>query len=170
MLPAATGRSVATQFKQCHFGRGVQGGDGDPAPADVNPSASKTARQSARTIAKDIGEQRQLFFPAREQASRLLGRLGLQRTWASQSGFSQSEHPVQPSDRCHGHAGAKQAGLLRLRSRDVPVFDRDDLHFQSYTTYRELGQGTNPFVGGMVDNGFNYLDPRKISFTTSVAF
>jgi outer membrane receptor protein involved in Fe transport len=50
------------------------------------------------------------------------------------------------------------------------VFDKDDLLFQSYTTYRELGQATNPFVGGMVNNGFNYLDPRKISFTTTVSF
>ena len=50
------------------------------------------------------------------------------------------------------------------------LFDKDDLMFQSYTTYRELGQNTNPFVGGMVNNGFNYLDPRKISFTTSVSF
>ena len=50
------------------------------------------------------------------------------------------------------------------------VFDKDDLLFQSYTTYRELGQATNPFVGGMVNNGFNYLDPRKISFTTTISF
>ncbi|MEO6245209.1 MAG: hypothetical protein ABIQ12_07210, partial [Opitutaceae bacterium] len=50
------------------------------------------------------------------------------------------------------------------------VFDKDDLLFQSYTTYRELGQATNPFVGGMVNNGFNYLDPRKISFTTTFSF
>ena len=50
------------------------------------------------------------------------------------------------------------------------LFDKDDLQFQSYTTYRELGQPTNPFVGGMVNNGFNYLDPRKISFTTTVSF
>ena len=50
------------------------------------------------------------------------------------------------------------------------VFDQDDLLFQSYTTYRELGLATNPFVGGMVNNGFNYLDPRKISFTTTVSF
>ncbi len=50
------------------------------------------------------------------------------------------------------------------------VFDKDDLQFQSYTTYREFGQATNPFVGGMVNNGFNYLDPRKITFTTSVSF
>jgi outer membrane receptor protein involved in Fe transport len=50
------------------------------------------------------------------------------------------------------------------------VFDKDDLIFQSYTTYRELGQATNPFVGGMINNGFNYLEPRKISFTTSVSF
>jgi outer membrane receptor protein involved in Fe transport len=50
------------------------------------------------------------------------------------------------------------------------VFDKDDLQFQSYTTYRELGQGTNPFVGGMVNNGFNYMDPRKISLTTTVSF
>lgn len=50
------------------------------------------------------------------------------------------------------------------------VFDKDDLLFQSYTTYRELGQAANPFVGGMVNNGFNYLDPRRISFTTTVSF
>ncbi|MBI5771657.1 MAG: TonB-dependent receptor plug domain-containing protein [Verrucomicrobia bacterium] len=50
------------------------------------------------------------------------------------------------------------------------VFDKDDYLFQSYTTYRELGQATNPFVGGMVNNGFNYFDPRKISFTTTVSF
>jgi hypothetical protein len=50
------------------------------------------------------------------------------------------------------------------------VWNKDDLLFQSYTTYRELGQATNPFVGGMVNNGFNYLDPRKITFTTSVSF
>lgn len=50
------------------------------------------------------------------------------------------------------------------------VFDKDDLIFQSYTTYRELGQATNPFVGGMINNGFNYLDPRKITFTTTVSF
>lgn len=50
------------------------------------------------------------------------------------------------------------------------VFDKDDLQYQSFTTYRELGQGSNPFVGGMVNNGFNYLDPRKISFTTTVSF
>ena len=46
-------------------------------------------------------------------------------------------------------------------------------HFRKgprYTTYRELGQATNPFVGGMVNNGFNYLDPRKISFTTTFSF
>ena len=50
------------------------------------------------------------------------------------------------------------------------VFDQDDLLFQSYTTYRELGQANNPFVGGMVNNGFNYLDPRKISLATTVSF
>ncbi|MEO7413305.1 MAG: TonB-dependent receptor plug domain-containing protein [Opitutaceae bacterium] len=50
------------------------------------------------------------------------------------------------------------------------LWDKDDLLFQSYTTYRVLGQATNPFVGGMVNNGFNYLDPRKISFTTTVSF
>ncbi len=48
--------------------------------------------------------------------------------------------------------------------------DKDDLLFNSYTTYRVLGQGSNPFVGGMVNNGFTYLDPRKISFTTTVSF
>ncbi len=50
------------------------------------------------------------------------------------------------------------------------VLDNDELQFQSYTTYRELGQAANPFVGGMVNNGFNYLDPRKISFTTTLSF
>ena len=50
------------------------------------------------------------------------------------------------------------------------LFDKDDLLFQSYTTYRELGLATNPFVGAMVNNGFNYLDPRKISLTTTVSF
>ncbi|MDP3071750.1 MAG: TonB-dependent receptor plug domain-containing protein [Opitutaceae bacterium] len=50
------------------------------------------------------------------------------------------------------------------------LFDKDDLLFNSYTTYRVLGQATNPFVGGMVNNGFTYLDPRKISFTTTVSF
>ena len=48
--------------------------------------------------------------------------------------------------------------------------DKTDYLFQSYTTYRELGQATNAFVGRMVNNGFNYMDPRKISFTTTVSF
>lgn len=59
---------------------------------------------------------------------------------------------------------------LRFQLNINNVFDKDDLQFQSYTTYRELGQATNPFVGGMVNNGFNYLDPRKITFTTTLSF
>jgi hypothetical protein len=50
------------------------------------------------------------------------------------------------------------------------IWDKDDLLIQSYTTYRELGQASNPFVGGMVNQNFNYLDPRKISFTTTLSF
>ncbi len=48
--------------------------------------------------------------------------------------------------------------------------DKDDLLFSSYTTYRVLGQGSNPFVGGVVNNGVTYLDPRLSSCTTTLSF
>ncbi len=47
---------------------------------------------------------------------------------------------------------------------------KDDLLFNSYTTYCVLGQGSNPFVGGVVNNGVTYLDPRLISCTTTLSF
>ena len=36
------------------------------------------------------------------------------------------------------------------------LFDKDDLPSNRYTTYRVLGRGSNPFVGGVVNNGFTY--------------
>ncbi len=47
--------------------------------------------------------------------------------------------------------------------------DKSDLIFNNYTTYRVLGQTTNPLLG-MFPSSFNYLDPRKVIFTTSVDF
>ena len=47
--------------------------------------------------------------------------------------------------------------------------DNQDLLFTGYGAYRELGIATNPFVG-TVNQSFNYLDQRKLTFTTSVSF
>jgi len=47
--------------------------------------------------------------------------------------------------------------------------NRNDLLFTGFTTYRVLGQNTNPLLG-MFPNGFNYIDPRKVILTTSVDF
>ena len=49
------------------------------------------------------------------------------------------------------------------------ITDKQDLLFNGYTTYRVLGQNTNPLLG-MFPNGFNYLEPRKFILTTSVDF
>ena len=47
--------------------------------------------------------------------------------------------------------------------------DKDDLIFQNYGAYRELGLTSNPFVG-TVNQNFTYLDPRKFTLTTTVSF
>jgi outer membrane receptor protein involved in Fe transport len=57
----------------------------------------------------------------------------------------------------------------RFQVNILNLWDKDDLIFQNYGAYRELGLNTNPFVG-TVNQGFSYLDPRKISFTTTVSF
>jgi len=45
--------------------------------------------------------------------------------------------------------------------------NKGDLLFNNYTTYRVLGQNTNPLLG-MFPSGFNYLEPRKFILTTTV--
>ena len=47
--------------------------------------------------------------------------------------------------------------------------NKNDLLFNTYGAYRELGLATNPFLGTF-NQAYTYLDPRKLSFTTSVAF
>ena len=47
--------------------------------------------------------------------------------------------------------------------------NKGDLLFNNYTTYRVLGQTTNPLLG-MFPSGFNYLEPRKFILTTTVDF
>lgn len=49
------------------------------------------------------------------------------------------------------------------------VTDKEDLLFNSYTTYRVLGQTANPLLG-MFPSGYNYLDPRKIMLTAAIDF
>jgi hypothetical protein len=49
------------------------------------------------------------------------------------------------------------------------ITNKADLLFNSYTTYRVLGQNTNPLLG-MFPSGFNYLEPRKFILTTTVDF
>jgi hypothetical protein len=47
--------------------------------------------------------------------------------------------------------------------------NKNDLLFNTYGAYRELGLATNPFLGTF-NQAYTYIDPRKVSFTTSVAF
>jgi len=47
--------------------------------------------------------------------------------------------------------------------------DKDDLIYTGYTTFRPLGDSTQP-LQGMFPSGYNPLDPRKFVFTTSVRF
>ena len=47
--------------------------------------------------------------------------------------------------------------------------NKDDLLFNTFGAYRELGLATNPFLGTF-NQAYTYIDPRKFSFTTSVAF
>ncbi len=47
--------------------------------------------------------------------------------------------------------------------------NKRDPIFSNYATYRVLGQSANPLLG-MYPNGFTYLEPRKIIFSTSIDF
>lgn len=47
--------------------------------------------------------------------------------------------------------------------------DKKDLLFTGYNTYRVKGDGSTPLLG-MFPGGYTWLEPRKFSFTTSVAF
>ncbi|MCX6953963.1 MAG: TonB-dependent receptor plug domain-containing protein [Verrucomicrobia bacterium] len=47
--------------------------------------------------------------------------------------------------------------------------NKKDLLYTGYSTYRVKGNTTTPLLG-MYANGFTWLDPRRISFTTTVAF
>ena len=57
----------------------------------------------------------------------------------------------------------------RFQINVANLTDKDDLLFSAYGAYRELGQATNQFTG-TVNQNYTFLDPRKIAFTTSVAF
>ncbi len=58
----------------------------------------------------------------------------------------------------------------RFQLNVANLTDKRDLIFTGYTTFRPLGDATQPFVQSMLPSGYNPLDPRKVSLTTSVAF
>jgi outer membrane receptor protein involved in Fe transport len=74
---------------------------------------------------------------------------------------------VQDANISYGRRFGKYNWRFQLNIQNL--WDKDDLIFQNYGAYRELGLNTNPFVG-TVNQGFSYLDPRKFSLTTTVSF
>ena len=58
---------------------------------------------------------------------------------------------------------------VRFQLNVTNLTDKKDLIFNTYATYRVLGNSANPLLG-MVPTSYTWLDPRRFSLTTSVAF